>query len=98
MNVKLVLIVAMRMQTVLILMVATLVPAHLDTLEMAYLATVYICAKKCGLLHALPPTDIDECEAGTDGCHDNADCTNTDGSYTCSCSPGYSGDGTSCNG
>ena len=40
--------------------------------------------------------DINECEAGTDGCSENADCTNTDGSYTCSCSSGYSGDGTSC--
>ena len=41
MNVKLVLMVAMRMQTVLILMVATLVPAHLDTLEMAPHAMVW---------------------------------------------------------
>ena len=40
---------------------------------------------------------MNECEAGTNHCDEmNADCTNTDGSYTCSCSPGYSGDGTSC--
>ena len=41
-------------------------------------------------------TDIDECEAGTVSCHTNAECTNTDGSYTCSCSSGFSGDGMSC--
>ena len=41
-------------------------------------------------------TDIDECEDGTDSCDENADCTNTDGGYTCSCLSGYSGDGMSC--
>ena len=43
-------------------------------------------------------TDIDECEDGTDSCGENADCTNTDGSYTCSCLSGYSGDGMTCDG
>ena len=42
--------------------------------------------------------DINECEVGTDSCDENADCTNTDGSYTCSCTTGYSGDGMSCTG
>ena len=42
------------------------------------------------------PTDIDECEAGIISCDTNAECTNTDGSYTCSCSSGFSGDGMSC--
>ena len=31
--------------------------------------------------------DIDECERGTDGCDHN--CTNTDGSYYCTCMDGY---------
>ena len=43
-----------------------------------------------------PITDIDECAAGIDGCDENANCTNTDGSYTCSCLSGYSGDGVTC--
>ena len=31
----------------------------------------------------------------TASCDMNAECTNTDGSYTCSCLAGYSGDGLS---
>jgi len=40
--------------------------------------------------------DINECESNTDNCNENADCTNTEGSFTCSCNPGYTGDGVSC--
>ncbi|KAJ7383577.1 hypothetical protein OS493_026760, partial [Desmophyllum pertusum] len=39
---------------------------------------------------------IDECRDGTHKCSFNARCTNTDGSYTCSCSSGFQGDGMSC--
>ena len=42
--------------------------------------------------------DIKECDLGTDGCHDNATCTDGNGSYTCECNIGYTGDGFSCNG
>ena len=31
-------------------------------------------------------------------CHDNATCTNTDGSFTCACNDGYEGNGTQCTG
>ena len=41
-------------------------------------------------------TDIDECLE--DPCHSNATCSNTDGSYSCSCNTGYSGNGFSCTG
>ena len=42
--------------------------------------------------------DFNECEDGTNSCDVNAECTNTDGSYTCSCLSGYSGDGVICMG
>ncbi len=43
--------------------------------------------------------DIDECDDNLDNCaKDNAECTNTIGSFTCACDPGYSGDGTVCMG
>ena len=38
-------------------------------------------------------SDIDECAEGTDDCVDDADCMNTDGSFTCTCQPGFTGDG-----
>ena len=41
--------------------------------------------------------DIDECQ-GVNNCDSNANCTNTQGSFTCSCQEGYSGDGKSCSG
>ena len=36
--------------------------------------------------------DIDECLIAS-ACHPNASCTDTDGSYTCTCNPGFTGDG-----
>ena len=42
--------------------------------------------------------DIDECSLNIDNCHSNATCTNTPGSFTCTCNPGYFGDGVTCRG
>ena len=39
-------------------------------------------------------TDIDECVGENPPCHDDATCTDNDGSYTCACNSGYLGDGT----
>ena len=36
--------------------------------------------------------DINECTSGQAECAQNALCTNTDGSYSCKCQPGYTGD------
>ena len=41
-------------------------------------------------------TDIDECTGGSARCDKDADCKNTDGSYSCSCKPGFLGDGITC--
>ena len=65
---------------------------------------VYFCFQACiNCANVYKPynyvSDIDECEIEADTCHVNAQCTNTDGNYTCSCSAGYSGDGImSCSG
>ena len=42
--------------------------------------------------------DVNECLAGSDLCHSNANCTNTKGSYNCTCHHGYRGDGYNCTG
>ena len=42
--------------------------------------------------------DIDECLADSSPCDENADCTNTEGSYICSCKQGFDGDGSTCEG
>ena len=41
-------------------------------------------------------SDIDECQRGTDNCHYDAMCNDTDGSFTCTCLSGYEGDGIDC--
>ena len=46
--------------------------------------------------YALLYTDINECVEGSHDCDVNANCTNTNGSFSCSCNPGYTGDGTNC--
>ncbi|CAH3186424.1 unnamed protein product, partial [Porites lobata] len=39
---------------------------------------------------------IDECQISSHTCSNNAICTNTKGSFNCSCNPGYSGNGHIC--
>jgi hypothetical protein len=41
---------------------------------------------------------VDECGSDTHNCHDNATCTNTEGSFTCACKNGFSGNGIICEG
>merc|ERR1712135_107597 len=43
-----------------------------------------------------PEEDIDECAGTTNPCGPNTVCTNTIGSYACSCLPGYTGDDAGC--
>ncbi|XP_065180413.1 fibrillin-1-like [Sycon ciliatum] len=47
--------------------------------------------------HSAPTCDdIDECTTGVDDCDAMASCSNTIGSFECSCKSGYYGNGTSC--
>lgn len=43
-----------------------------------------------------PILDINECEMGENKCSENATCSNLAGSYSCTCKPGFTGDGMSC--
>ena len=40
--------------------------------------------------------DIDECALNLHNCHPDAQCTNTQGSFTCSCNGGFHGPGVAC--
>ena len=56
----------------------------------------YYCSAQIHTCHG--PADIDECFLGLDGCHENATCYNTNGSFHCMCDEGYDGDGFLCTG
>ena len=56
--------------------------------------TVFI----CNVFSHYTFIDIDECVTNSQSCGGNALCSNTDGSYTCACNSGYSGDGKICTG
>ena len=49
-------------------------------------------------LFSLFSVDIDECARGTHQCHPAATCTNTAGSYQCTCPTGSAGNGRTCTG
>jgi len=42
------------------------------------------------------PTDVNECTSGSHDCDSNADCSNTDGTFTCTCKSGFTGNGKTC--
>ena len=42
--------------------------------------------------------DINECETGSNDCDVNANCSNSDGSFSCRCKAGFHGDGKVCQG
>ena len=48
------------------------------------------------VLQLMLHSDIDECALGTDNCNANAECNNTEGSFNCTCNPGFEGDGVNC--
>ena len=43
-------------------------------------------------------TDVDECSSEEFPCDSNANCTNNDGSFLCTCQRGYTGNGLHCEG
>jgi len=68
-------------------------PSH--TIYYCILRAVMFCAR---CLTICASTDVNECATNNGGCSANAECTNTDGGFSCSCRPGYHGNGTICYG
>ena len=68
-------------------------PSLTVRMSLSYTMGLYCCMST--LFHS----DIDECELDSlNDCDENANCIDTIGSYNCSCSPGYEGDGFNCTG
>ncbi len=58
---------------------------------------VCVCVCLC-LCVCVCDLDINECEIGAHNCDRHASCTNTAGSFRCSCAPGWIGNGIKCTG
>ena len=56
----------------------------------------FVCVSK--ILPTFFFSEVDECQISTHNCSDNATCINTEGSFNCSCKPGYRGNGYNCSG
>lgn len=85
------------MLTVLILMAVLSVAVTLVTVVMECLVVVCMITKYYFFLCCFFVfTDIDECFSMP--CGNNSVCLNTNGSFECSCLPGFTGDGFSCEG
>jgi hypothetical protein len=54
------------------------------------------CLCAAGWIGETCTTDVDECATGASNCAADATCTNTPGSFTCTCNAGFEGDGVTC--
>ena len=66
-----------------------------DSLSVMKTDSDFFCVNCC-VLFILP--DFDECSLEPSPCDENADCTNNDGSYSCTCKQGFTGNGSICEG
>ncbi len=97
MNVPIILTIVIHTQRAQILQARSHAHAMMDTLVSEQRALVFYLSVII-LLYINTIVDVDECAANTDNCNATADCTNTDGSFTCACWDGYSGNGVNCTG
>ena len=77
------------------LMAVILAHVWMVMLEMVPIVTVrdILWFMWCYILTFIFNADMDECELMIDNCLADAICTNTPGSYSCTCKTGYIGDG-----
>ena len=71
---------------------------HLSKACLAIKALILVEKNFIRISNFLSVADINECDLGTDNCSSNGFCNDTIGSYDCTCSNGYSGDGFTCEG
>ena len=91
----------MRMQTALTQRGVSPALAILATLEMGstvQVSSLYIVRQLHPFYPYIHSADINECELEIDPCNSNANCTDTDGSFNCTCREGFEGDGLNCTG
>ena len=50
------------------------------------------------VLQLLTVADVNECDAKTHDCHENATCSDVVGGFNCTCDTGFTGNGTFCEG
>ncbi|XP_069048989.1 signal peptide, CUB and EGF-like domain-containing protein 1 isoform X2 [Lepisosteus oculatus] len=60
------------------------------------LCLFFLLINTCAVSGNVGLADADECAEGTDDCHIDALCQNTQKSFKCICKPGYKGDGKQC--
>lgn len=87
----------MLMPTVVTQLVATAASVSVDLRATGSTVQVCLCQvigrEKLMLPTFLMYTDINECDRDLDNCDINAECSNTAGSFQCTCSMGYTGTG-----
>ena len=76
-------------------MCAFLVKLHIEYLPYKHIKKIIKVNPPLCMLTVKILTDIDECSESFP-CDNNANCTNTDGSFTCKCNSGYTGSGLHC--
>ena len=69
---------------------------HWKKMEKNSQTTINITISTTSFMSFLMLVDINECVSGAHDCHSVASCTNTIGSFSCSCNHPYTGDGKTC--
>lgn len=70
----------------------------LKHLTLSSVFSKFMSISKKSFISCVYPLDKDECTYDLDNCHADALCTNTKGSFNCTCLRGYEGDGIKCTG